>query len=193
MKFFLCGGLDAPDWILAEITTLSKLSSVRTKLLAVHIIRHILEGSFDYNKVLKLTADSSLGLSDVKACIAAVHFFITSAAKFDLDENTVTKELQQLGLPKEHSDSLCWPYRDNKEQLQAKLLHESLKIRALSLDGWQIRAGELKGIFMRLSPKQKVSHQVETSDDVLLCVTSEKLQLLLHELKTLRALMEEIL
>lgn len=193
MKFFVCGGLDAPDWILSEITTLSKLSSVRTKLMTVHILRHLIDGAFDYDKVLKLTADSSLGISDVKACIAAVHFFITNAAKFDVDENTLSKELQQLGLPKEHSDSLCWPYRDNKEQLQARLLHRSLKIRPLSVGEWQTRVGGSKVVLIKLSAKQPEKSAVDTESDVLLCMVSDKLQILLHELKTVRSLMEKVL
>lgn len=193
MKFFLCGGLDAPDWILAEIATLSKLSSVRTKVLAVHVIRHILEGAFDYGRLSKLTADSSIGASDLKACIALVQFIITSATKFGLNENTLSKELQQLGLPKEHSNALCWPYRDNKDELQAKLLQESLKIDALNVGGWEVRVGESKAILMRLSPEQKTSRAMVAANDVLICITPEKLQILLHELKTVRSLMDKTL
>jgi hypothetical protein len=43
---------------------------------------------------------SRAGESDVKACIAVLHFFIASSAKFDVEESTLARELQQLGLPK---------------------------------------------------------------------------------------------
>ena len=33
MKFKFCGDADAPDWLLAEMFTISKLSSVRVRLL----------------------------------------------------------------------------------------------------------------------------------------------------------------
>lgn len=40
------------------------------------------------------------GVSDAKACIAALHFLVSNSAKFDVDDFTLTRELQQLGLPK---------------------------------------------------------------------------------------------
>ena len=55
MKFRICGGLDAPDWILAEIVQLAKLSSIRFKLLAMQVISHINDpAEIDYAKVKKL-------------------------------------------------------------------------------------------------------------------------------------------
>jgi hypothetical protein len=43
---------------------------------------------------------SRAGESDVKACIAVLQFFVESSAKFDVEESTLARELQQLGLPK---------------------------------------------------------------------------------------------
>lgn len=39
-------------------------------------------------------------LSDVKAAIAALIFILSNAAKHDCDAETLSNELQQLGLPK---------------------------------------------------------------------------------------------
>ncbi|KAL2649767.1 hypothetical protein R1flu_017895 [Riccia fluitans] len=47
--------------------------------------------------------------SERNACIAVLHFFITNARKFDIDDSTLSKELLQLGLPKERSDALGTP------------------------------------------------------------------------------------
>jgi hypothetical protein len=35
MRFRFCGELDAPDWLLAEISTLSKLASIRPSTAAL--------------------------------------------------------------------------------------------------------------------------------------------------------------
>ena len=80
MKFKFCGDLDAPDWLLAEITVLSRITSVRFKLLSQQIIKHISEGTMEvrlsvcvnmvdvqYEKLEKLAAAAQLGLRD--ACI----------------------------------------------------------------------------------------------------------------------------
>ncbi|KAG6547416.1 hypothetical protein Mapa_010864 [Marchantia paleacea] len=192
MKFNVCGGLDAPDWILAHMSTLSKISAVRIKVLAKHIIDRMLEGVFDYEKVLKLSKDSSLGESEVKACIAVLHFFVANAAKFDVDDSTLSKELQQLGLPKEHSDALCTPYLQTKDSLQAKFLEQALQIPAMQIGGWQVQVGETKNVIMRLTTTNRVDQKEETTQDLQLCLTAEKFHLLLHELKTAKSLLEEI-
>ena len=51
MKFKFCGEADAPDWVLAEIATISKISSVRVKLLVGQILKGLIEGNLDYEKV----------------------------------------------------------------------------------------------------------------------------------------------
>lgn len=66
MRFKFCGDLDCPDWVLSEIATLSKLSSVRIKVLVVQIIEYCLQGTFNYEKVLKLAGNNADGLSDTK-------------------------------------------------------------------------------------------------------------------------------
>jgi hypothetical protein len=47
MKFHVCGGQDAPDWILANIVTLSTLPAAKVKLMVEQILQRILEGEFN--------------------------------------------------------------------------------------------------------------------------------------------------
>jgi len=193
MKFHVCGGLDAPDWILANIVTLSTLPAAKVKLMVEQILQRILEGEFNYDNVMKLTDDSTLGESDVKACIAVLHFFIASSAKFDVEESTLARELQQLGLPKEQSDAVARPYWENKEALQSKFLQQSLQLPAILVSAWQAEIGESKKVIMRLTTSNKDSEKVKEggNKDLLVTLTAEKFQTLLHELKTARALMDE--
>jgi len=86
MKFRFCGDLDCPDWLLAEIATLSKLSSVRIKVLAVQIIQYCLSGTFNYEKVLKLASDNSDGLNDIKVVI---QWYRCTTQSLDCDGNLV--------------------------------------------------------------------------------------------------------
>eukprot|EP00250_Pteridium_aquilinum_P007202 c16974_g1_i2 orf=127-522(-) len=115
-------------------------------------------------KVERLITDSSVGASDLKACVALVHFIVTSAAKFNLNEDILSKELQQLGLP---------------------------KVDALSVCGWQVRVGSHKAVLIRLASKELEEKQVlvYAANGTLICTTPEKLRILLHELKTLRSFM----
>eukprot|EP01031_Cornospumella_fuschlensis_P038480 gene38480-46772_t len=109
------GSKDCPDWVLAEINTLSKLSSIRVKVLVSQVIQYCLEGELNYEKVLKLAADNADGLQDLKGAIAALHFMISNSAKYDTDDKVLIQEIQQLGLPKENSDMIAKQYRETKE------------------------------------------------------------------------------
>ena len=70
-----------------------------------------------------LAGDLSGGDSDMKASVASLHFILSKAAGHGVDDATLFKELQQLGLPKEHSESVCRPYRERGGQLHEKLRH----------------------------------------------------------------------
>ena len=47
-----------------------------------------------------------------KAAIAGLDFIIANSAKYDIDENTLSLEIQQLGLPTENCDALLKSYKD---------------------------------------------------------------------------------
>lgn len=138
MKFKFCGDLDCPDWVLSEVSTLSKMSSIRIKLLVAQIIEYCLQGSFNYDKVLRLAADNAEGVSDIKGAVAAAHFMIVNAAKYNIDDISLLQEIQQLGLPKENSEALSKQYKDNKNNLRSKLAMDSYKISKLLKTDWRI-------------------------------------------------------
>uniref|UniRef100_A0A671NER2 COMM domain-containing protein n=1 Tax=Sinocyclocheilus anshuiensis TaxID=1608454 RepID=A0A671NER2_9TELE len=45
--FRFCGDLDCPDWVLAEMSTLARMSSVKMKLLCVQVIKDLLDEDID--------------------------------------------------------------------------------------------------------------------------------------------------
>ncbi|GLJ21696.1 hypothetical protein SUGI_0404270 [Cryptomeria japonica] len=188
MKFEICGGLDAPDWLLAEIITLGNLSPFQIKELTMHILQHIVKGSFDYGSVLKLMSDS-LDSSDIKSCISALHFLVTNAAKFDLDEETLSRELQQLGIPKEHTDSLCRPYKDNRNMMQERFLEQSIQLPASSIDGWQTCTGKGKSVLAHFKNNEFMKRG-QDSFNGLMYLSEDKFRILLKELKMARLLMD---
>ncbi|RZB41623.1 COMM domain-containing protein 4, partial [Asbolus verrucosus] len=59
-KFRFCGEADCPDWILAEINTLSRLSSVKLKLLSQIVVQGIIKPPIELSKAEKLFTDSKL-------------------------------------------------------------------------------------------------------------------------------------
>lgn len=139
MRFRFCGDLDCPDWVLAEIATLSKLTSVRIKILVAQCILHCVNGSFNYEKVSKLVStDESDGVSDLKGAIAAVNFIVFNAAKHDLDEASLVQEIQQLGLPKENSEAIGKLFKEKKDEMREKLANESYSVTKVLACDWRI-------------------------------------------------------
>eukprot|EP01039_Chlorochromonas_danica_P010699 gene10699-11874_t len=138
MKFHFCGDLDCPDWVLAEINTLSKMSSLRVKILASQVILHCLEGELNYDKVLKIAADLADGVQDVKGAVAALHFMITNAAKYDVEDNVFVQEIQQLGLPKENTDMIVKQLREHKDSLRSFFADKTFRISRLLGTDWRV-------------------------------------------------------
>lgn len=198
MKFRFCGELDCPDWVLAEIATLSKITSVKMKLLASQVVNGILGTPIDFNKVSKLTADAKYESGDIKAGIAALTFILTSAAKHSVEEECLSNELQQLGLPKELTSAVCRVFSESFSALQKKLKSDSLKLTEIADISWKVDyilwsslLNEVNDPSVQLNLHVKKHGQPEPAVHSF-TMSSNKATLLLHELKQVYSMMEEI-
>lgn len=128
MRFRFCWDVDCPDWLLAEISTLSKLSSVKLRLLAANVAKSI-HGSqpLKYDVVAKLGTDAKLEELGARAVVAAVRWILASAAGAGVAGNILDSELQQLGLPREHAQAITKVYGDHQQNLEAHAKKNSLK------------------------------------------------------------------
>ncbi|XP_077173483.1 COMM domain-containing protein 4 isoform X2 [Paroedura picta] len=171
MRFRFCGDLDCPDWVLAEISTLAKISSVKLKLICVQVLKDLLGEGIDYAKILKLTSDAKFESGDVKATIAVLNFILSSAAKHNVDSESLSSELQQLGLPKVNRlDSVSWRVdytfgSSELRQVNEPVVHLKLNIRDVGKGG---------------------------SEPVAMTLSAEKFRVLLAELKQAHALMKTL-
>ncbi|NXE16493.1 COMD4 protein, partial [Lophotis ruficrista] len=75
---------------------------------------------------------------DVKATIAVLGFILSSAAKHNVDGESLSSELQQLGLPKEHASGLCRSYEEKQGSLQESLRACSLRLSRLGSVRWRV-------------------------------------------------------
>ncbi|XP_014600046.1 PREDICTED: COMM domain-containing protein 4 isoform X1 [Polistes canadensis] len=132
MKFRFLGDGDCPDWLLAEINTLSRMTSIKMKTLGQIVMKSLTEGELDEEKIKKITQDAKLDLSDAKAMIAALELIFTSSARYGVSAADLSSELQQLGLPREHSTAVARIHTDCCPQLTATLSSQSLRVSHLS-------------------------------------------------------------
>ncbi|XP_058622785.1 COMM domain-containing protein 4 isoform X1 [Onychostoma macrolepis] len=197
-RFRFCGDLDCPDWVLAEISTLARISSVKMKLLCVQVIKDLLDEGIDYDKVSKLTSDAKFESGDIKASIAVLSFILASAAKHDVDSESLSSELQQLGLPKEHTTGLCKSYEEKHIALQEKLRESSLRLGRLEAVNWRVdytlSSSELKQVNeptvqLRLQAQDPETDSTQTTT---VSITADKFRVLLTELKQAQTMMNAL-
>lgn len=80
-------------------------------------------------KLEKLANDTKLESNDIKACVSLLEFVLKCSVKYNCNGEILSSELQQLGLPKEHSTSICKVYEDIQLKLENCLKNSSLKCR----------------------------------------------------------------
>jgi len=68
-----------------------------------------------------------LDVSDAKAIVAALELIFTSSARYGVSAADLSSELQQLGLPREHSTAVARLHTDHCPQITAVLSSQSLR------------------------------------------------------------------
>jgi len=138
-----------------------------------------------------------------------IHFILTNAAKYDIDENSLVKEVQQLGLPQDSSALIGRSYREFKEKLQAALFLQSYRVSRLVGTEWRIDQPlatststtdstttglSSPAIHLKLSIDNATETGTGTSSikELALEISSEKLELLIHELSAAQASIQQL-
>ena len=212
MRFRFCGDSDCPDWVLLEIATLSKIPSTRIKVIVTQVLSNLVRGAYSHEKLLKTAVDgSAAGLSDVKGAVAAIHFMITNAAKYDVDDVSLCAEVQQLGLPKENAETISRQFREHKDGLRDMFAAESYRTSRLLSAEWRVdqviassntssKIGPLVHVKLQLDTQPHngpLERQPEQSDGVRVHdeafeMSPEKLDILIHELNTARGCIKQV-
>ena len=127
-----------PDWLLSQIFVISKISAVKIKLL-VKIVAHLVSGGvIDEGKLSKLLVDGKLQPHELKGVVAAIYFILVSSVRSEVQEEQLTLELQQLGLPYEHTDPLMLALRVGRDAMLRQLAEASLRLPRLETVRWQV-------------------------------------------------------
>ena len=80
---------------------------------------------------MKRTEGSCKDIKEVKSAIASILYIISNSARFNVEEQQLSLELQQIGLPKESSESLCRSYKNYKEKLIQHFKTKTLRCKWL--------------------------------------------------------------
>lgn len=74
--------------------------------------------------IFKIFLDKDI---DLKTSVACITFILESATNFNCDPGIFSSELQQLGLPREHSQAMRKVFMDNSTALSDYLHENSLR------------------------------------------------------------------
>lgn len=131
MRFKFCGDDDCPDWLLGQVNNMAKLSHIKLKLLLQTIVKNILAGKVDYEKLQKFTADAKFSDSEVKGCVSGLTFIVRNSVKFSVDSTHLINELQQIGFPKEHAQVITDTLKSSSSSLTQHFISSILKLNAV--------------------------------------------------------------
>ncbi|XP_014213653.1 COMM domain-containing protein 4 isoform X2 [Copidosoma floridanum] len=164
------------------------MPSSKMKSLSQIVIKAIISKEIDQEKMKKFSQESKIELDNVKALIAALDMIFKSSSRNSVSPADLSSELQQLGLPREHSTIVSRLHTDNCAQITVLLTEQSLRIN---------RVSSIEIVPAENSPSAKmILKTVHTPGDneheTLINIPKEKLSYLLGELKNVRSLMEQL-
>ena len=83
--------------------------------------------------VEKFERESKINNKELMAVISLLKYILTCSTIYGVNSETLSFELQQLGLPKEHSTVICKLYEDNSNNIETHLKNSSLKCKSYLL------------------------------------------------------------
>ena len=121
MKFKFCGNIDCPDWLISEITLLTKITTIKLRIISNNLVTCILNNGKTLQELRKSLEEMKFSSDDASIVLSVLEFIFKNAAKYDTEDIVLNQELQQLGLPQENADSISKVFKTQKESLKNKL------------------------------------------------------------------------
>jgi hypothetical protein len=157
------------------------------KVFASHVVDAIVsECDVDVEKYISAFEGS---LNDLKSSYECIRFLLLSAVRYSVTKDVFSVELQQLGLPKEHSIALGKVFDDKFTIIREYLKRKSLSMNELK--GFKISSSEHAIDCMKM--ELKIDNCVDGNDKVTKEINIQKsdIPILLKELKVIRDKMKE--
>lgn len=168
------------------------MSSVQLKMVSVSIMKELMESEeFDYEKVLQ-RMEGVESTEEIKSAIASLLFIISNSARFNVNEQQLSLELQQIGLPKESSESFCRSYKGARDALVQHFKTRTMRLPQIEDLKWRVdfvlSSSALKEVN---EPSVQLCLQVAQHNHAF-DVSLDQFRVLHHELKIARKLMDQL-
>ncbi|KAG7400374.1 COMM domain-containing protein 4 [Phytophthora boehmeriae] len=136
MKFRFCGGLEPPDWVLAEMPLLSgkeiKVRPIDLVAMCDAVGADVTAQELDEAQALFQDA------SEAKAAVAVLRFILTHAAKYDAERTDLVEELQQLGVEREAAEAIALSYESHRARIQTQQRAQRFQFPGVEKLEWEV-------------------------------------------------------
>ncbi|ETM46804.1 hypothetical protein, variant 1 [Phytophthora nicotianae CJ01A1] len=134
--FRFCGGLEPPDWLLADLPLLSgehtKVTTndlvVMCEAIGVDIVVQ------ELSQAQQLFEDAT----DAKAAVAVLRFILMHASKYDVERSDLVEELQQLGMQQETAEAIAQSYEDHRARIQDQQRAQRFQFPGVEKLEWKV-------------------------------------------------------
>jgi hypothetical protein len=160
---------------------------VKLKVFASHVVKIALaEEAVDEQKF----AEAFGSVDDAKSAYSCVRFLILSAVRFGIGKDIFAIELQQLGLPREHSLALGKILEEFSEKLREFLRSKSLTVNELS----EVKCTESDGGIDCVKVSLDVNNFINGGGKVTkeININKRDIPVLINELKIIREKMDQM-
>jgi len=181
MKFHFIGGMDCPDWIIAEVALLNTLTPNLFRTWCVIIIHHIkfFISEWSLEEMNRLKDRNEIDLRSIKAMVSALSFIIEESTKSNCPVEDLENEMLQIGFSTAHVNLLTKLYSQEQEQLS-----KTMNLRFMQAPSFAIRNIEKRD--------DNVTMKVETTDRniLTLSIDNKNCQLFKHNMKVALEVLE---
>ena len=101
-------------------------------ILSNQICKFILNKGENINDIKKILLDLNLSEKEASIVISVLDFIFRNASKFDVDDNILNQELQQLGLPQEIAESISKVFKREKNKLREFLKFDVFSFNSIN-------------------------------------------------------------
>ncbi|KAM3721149.1 COMM domain-containing protein [Dirofilaria immitis] len=177
MKFHFVGGLDCPDWILAEMASLSKLPVLKFKNWCSSCVECLVNSRTEWNdeQLTILNTDKTFDDESLKRMLAALTFILEKTTKNACSARDLEIEMQQLGLPSEHCKQLTKIYSMNLKELKSALLSSFPRASPLMISSVHAKERGTDKVYI-------MNMHTNNHEDISIMLNDAKLNYLMQEL-----------
>eukprot|EP00158_Paraphelidium_tribonemae_P007527 Partr_v1_DN28280_c0_g1_i12_m75497 len=185
MKFSCCANGYVPDWMMDALYSLSVLDiSTFKSVVSACKSAFVDPGDHNLESIQKIPFSESVDARSLAICL---QYLVENAASFRSSADLLFHELQQLGLPKDHSSHLSGVYAEVRDDMIARFKRSYLKtghdIERVDIEPLDTANGSL---FYR------VSITTNAADPIIFFANKHQLQCLLAELDVAAAAMRRL-